>query len=71
MKVKVDEAKCIGCGMCQSMCPDCFEVTAGISRIKKDACEPCDLTEVAEACPVNAIAVEQDSEAPASENSKK
>jgi len=58
-KVKIDEAKCIGCGTCVSICGDCFELVDGISHFKPGECEDCNLKEVAESCPVEAIIVEE------------
>jgi len=58
-KITVDNATCVGCGLCVSSCPDCFEMTAdGIAKVKADKCSNCDLHEVASQCPVNAINVE-------------
>ena len=34
MKVKVIEENCIGCGACQSICPEVFEVD-GVSQVIK------------------------------------
>ena len=59
MKVNVNE-DCIGCGLCESMCPQVFvlnsdNVSEAISteEIYRDQAE-----EAANACPVNAIEVE-------------
>ena len=62
MKVRVDESKCIGCGTCASLCEKCFEVEAGVSRVKDSECSECDLKEVAASCPVEAIIIEDDQE---------
>ncbi len=59
-KAKVDEAKCIGCGTCASLCGECFEIKNGISHFKPNKCTDCNLDEVAEACPVEAITVEEE-----------
>lgn len=59
MKIKIDEAKCIGCGTCTALCDQCFEVTDGVSRVKSEDCESCDLKEVSESCPVGAIIIEE------------
>lgn len=58
MKIKIDEAKCIGCGTCVALCDKCFEVVDGVSKVKADECEDCDLKVVAESCPVEAIIIE-------------
>ena len=58
VKIKVDKEKCIGCGVCVSICPSGFEMFEGKARekkaeIKKITCEK----DAAEACPVNAISI--------------
>jgi len=72
MKIKVDEAKCIGCGTCVSLCDKCFEMQGSISHPKDGGncqCESCNLKEVAESCPVGAISVEETEKAKESEKS--
>ena len=60
MKVKVDQEKCIGCGTCVSMCPQCFEMRDDHkSHPKKDECTECNLKDVAASCPTDAIKVEK------------
>jgi ferredoxin len=62
MKVKVDEKTCVGCGECVDMCPEVFEMDDDVAAIKiedvpadiQDSCR-----ESAEACPVEAIIVEE------------
>ena len=57
-KVTVDASTCVGCGLCEQTCPEVFEVKEdGIAHVKAQACSTHDLKEVAEMCPVNAIAV--------------
>ena len=56
---KINKKKCIGCGMCASLCPDVFELEEdGKSSIKKEADlnahEEC-IKEAIESCPVGAI----------------
>lgn len=59
MKIKVDQAKCIGCGACVATCPECFEMDGVVSKPKSPECncKSCDLKEVAVACPAGAITV--------------
>ena len=61
MKVTVDKSLCIGCGACASACDCCFELGSdGKSQVKNDcANDCCDLSEVADNCPVQAISVEK------------
>lgn len=50
--VKVDTNKCIGCGLCASICPEGFEMKNGKAHAKKKvACSK----EAADSCPVQAI----------------
>lgn len=56
--VSVDQALCIGCGICVDMCPEVFVMTAdGKAQAIKSECEMHNLEEVATACPVEAINV--------------
>jgi ferredoxin len=63
MKVTVDPDLCCGCGPCEELCPEAFEVTdEGIAVVKLDEvpeelCAAC--REAAEDCPAAAIAIEQ------------
>jgi ferredoxin len=58
MKVSVDASTCVGCGLCESNCPEVFKVDAsGIAKVLKQESK-CDLKELAGQCPVNAIIVE-------------
>jgi len=58
-KVTVDEALCMGCGVCASVCPGLFEMNDDNKAIVKgDFCEGQDLKDVASQCPVDAIKVE-------------
>lgn len=57
--VKVDPNKCIGCGLCNSICPKVFELgNDGKSHVKKGykkkvGCEE----EAASSCPAGAISL--------------
>lgn len=56
---KINKEKCIGCGMCASLCPDVFELKDdGKSSIKARvdiiANEEC-IKQAVESCPVGAI----------------
>ena len=59
MKAYVDENVCIGCGLCEGICPTVFsvdgvavanEVVAGTESSVREACD---------SCPVEAISVEE------------
>ncbi len=58
MKITVDASTCVGCGLCEQICPDAFEIQAdGIAHVKATAPGNCNAKEVADQCPVNAIKV--------------
>jgi ferredoxin len=58
MKFSVDQDLCIGCGACEEICPEVFELPDDTSRVKLDSV-PEDLQasalEAEEGCPVDAI----------------
>jgi len=56
-KIKIDREKCVGCGMCQGLCPEVFELREdGKAYIKKGAdLEKKCVKEAIESCPVKAI----------------
>ena len=51
--VKIEEKKCIGCGVCVSNCPEGFEMDNGKAKIKnlKAKC----IKDTINICPVGAI----------------
>ena len=59
MKISIDENKCIACGTCEGLCPDCFKVQEGVATVINQECKTCDPKEVAQNCPVGAISVEE------------
>jgi len=56
--VKVNREKCIGCGMCQSLCPEVFELEDGKAKVKDNVdvkkYKDC-IKEAKESCPMQAI----------------
>ncbi len=61
MKATVDQDLCTGCGLCESTCPEVFEMQDDVAAVKvdtvpKDAEESC--KQAAEDCPVEAISCE-------------
>lgn len=69
MKIKLEREKCIGCGSCQVVCPEYFElVEDGKSHIKNSNRADVEELEIekikcaesaAEACPTQCIIVEK------------
>ena len=57
----IDQAKCIGCGLCVSTCPDVFELADDGKSIVKDAskCADCNCQEAIDSCPADAITWEK------------
>lgn len=55
--VKVDQDKCIGCGMCAGLCPEIFSMNSeGKAEVISDQANDCALR-AAENCPVMAITI--------------
>jgi ferredoxin len=56
----VDWDLCEGCGTCQELCPEVFEVRDDEKAyiIGPDKCNTCDCQEAADTCPVQAITFE-------------
>lgn len=58
MKVTLDQKKCIGCGMCISLCPDCFEFENSKAKVKDEyTCKDDCCKEAADSCPAKAIKI--------------
>lgn len=55
VKIVVDKEKCIGCGLCASICEEVFEMGKdGKAFVKAQKDIPC-VKEALESCPVEAI----------------
>jgi len=62
MKVRVDPDLCTGCGPCQEICPEVFEIRDDVSTVlvKEVPPELADaVREAADSCPPGAIIVEE------------
>ena len=54
---RIDKERCVGCGICASMCPDGIEMRDGKAEIKSDSAG-C-LRDAAGACPQRAIVLDE------------
>ncbi|HEY8543363.1 MAG TPA: ferredoxin [Pseudothermotoga sp.] len=60
MKVRVDEATCIGCGVCESLCPEVFKLADdGKAKVLQPETELDCAKDAADSCPTGAISVEE------------
>ncbi|MBI5399605.1 ferredoxin [Candidatus Saganbacteria bacterium] len=58
MMVSVDQALCSGCGLCMELCPEVFGWGAeGRATVLKQESETCNLEEISDQCPTEAINV--------------
>jgi len=58
--ISVDKIKCIGCGTCEAVCSDVFEIIDGKSKVKKEKLTEEDIKcakEAEKACPTQAIKI--------------
>ena len=55
--IKVNQEKCIGCGLCADTCPSVFKMNeeTGKSEVISQEINDCDINQVIENCPVDAI----------------
>ncbi len=62
MKIKIDQEECIGCGSCQVICPDFFELNeenkAEVKKTDPGINDDC-VEEAVDICPVDVIKVEK------------
>ena len=62
MKAIVDKDTCTGCGLCEELCPEVFELADDVAKVKVDVV-PADAEdtckEAADTCPVEAIKLEE------------
>jgi ferredoxin len=57
-KVTVDASTCVGCGLCEQVCPEVFKVEGdGIAHIVGQPGASSTVQEASDQCPVNAIKV--------------
>ena len=66
MKVKVNKDACIGCGACEQICRDVFEINdeglseAKVEEVKEELQD--EVRDAADSCPTGAIEVEEGQE---------
>ena len=63
MEVRVDDTRCIGCGMCAAAVPGVFQIRGRVSTVQsqpRTAAEEGGAFDAANGCPVNAIKVRRD-----------
>lgn len=53
--IKIDKAKCIGCGLCPSLCPEVFEMGSDGKAFVKVQKKIPSVKEAIDSCPVSAI----------------
>ena len=59
MKIIIDEDACIGCGVCESVCPDVFKMNdEGKAELVIDTSDADCVNEAVEQCPVTCITIE-------------
>ena len=59
MAAKIDQTKCIGCGICEEICPnEAIAIVDGVATLARDEdCEDCGVC--VEFCEQEAITIEQ------------
>jgi len=60
-KINIDKKKCIGCGSCEAICPQSFEMKDGKAQAKKQKVDKLTCEKDAESsCPTQAITISQE-----------
>jgi ferredoxin len=56
----IDYSLCSGCGTCEALCPDVFELGDDEKShvINEEGCDSCDCQEAVDSCPEGAISLE-------------
>jgi len=58
-KIRIDKDTCIGCGVCESLCPDVFKMTddGKAEALVSESDLPC-VQDAADSCPTGSIILE-------------
>lgn len=61
MRITIDPEACTGCGVCESLCPEVFQVQEDEKAhvLAPEGCESCDCQEAVDSCPAQAISIEE------------
>lgn len=60
MKAIVDAETCVGCGLCEGICPEVFKMDGSVAKVvgaSVPAAAAAKCKEAAEGCPVEAITI--------------
>ncbi len=55
MKLRIDKDKCIGCGLCNAICPEIFIIENQKAKVLKQKTDNKSLKEAVDSCPSQAI----------------
>jgi ferredoxin len=60
MKIKINESRCTGCGVCVDICPEIFELgDSGLAYVKDPEFDADCVKEARDSCPSEAIILEE------------
>ena len=54
----VDHELCMGCELCVQLCPEVFYMDGEVAAARDEICNDCDMDDIADQCPVEAISVD-------------